>query len=155
METDHRKFHDDFSEKLNSSGCRWGSLQIQRLNDETQYIKEYDRSHYEGVESSMKMFIEDILPKIQENTRIAVDKSISATESIKQSEKNMCDFREEAVMERKNSFKLLGSIVAALFLMIAATVWGNMTKINQDSENQTRLEKKLDLLITYLDRKIK
>jgi len=148
MDNEHRKFHDEFAEKLNSIGCRWGSLQIQRLNDETQNMKEDYKSHYVSLETSMKMFVESILPNIQEKTRLSSEKSEAALESIKRAERMVLEMKKE-------TNKWAWGLVVAIFLFIVTTAWSNISKINQDTNNQERLEKILSVMLTHLEDKPK
>lgn len=148
MDNEHRKFHDEFSEKINSNGCRWGNLQIQRLNDETKNIKEDYKSHYGSLEDGMNKFVEIILPNIQEKSRIASEKSEAALESLKRAEGMVLEMKKE-------TNKWAWGLVVAIFLFIVTTAWSNISKINQDINNQERLEKILYVMLTHLEDKPK
>ena len=143
---DHRKFHDEFAEKINSIGCRWGSLQIQRLNDDTQNMKADYKSHYVSLETSMKMFVESILPNMQEKTRLASEKSVEALDSLKRAEK---------VVERmeKKTDKWTWGLVITMFVVIATQTFTSLSKINQDTNNQMRTEKIMSMMLDYLKEK--
>jgi hypothetical protein len=141
-ELDHIKHHDNFIQQLHSKGCEYGRTTW----NETKKLEADYKSDLGSVRAGQNLFINEIFPKMQDGVRDAKQNTEAALAAVKEAKKAVVDMR-----------KSMWAIFVSLFLMVAATIWGNLAKLGQDSRNQVETAsylKELTLAMTALESRL-
>jgi hypothetical protein len=130
-------------------GCEWAKGRFQILESHSGSARTVARASFDLVQK-----YKEESDKVKAITLESINAAHGSIKAAEETRKDNIDFKKSVSAEFRNV--MLG-VCVSLLLMVAATVWGNLAKLGQDSKNQVETAsylEKLSLAMSTLERRL-